>query len=200
MVLLYYIYLLGTYHWLLSLILSVHFRNWMHLNINIVNIYIWLLATTRKLRKSPAFQFLVLAVNHFVLMAILNTCNISIKYKQWYVYLVCYIHCIYPLTGEWHRSMPFRTFFEKKVEFHRNSKNEVMRIPRMCSTHKTDFKTSNFYNKIPSRIQIRVAWCLSIYIKVVTFNVHITYNIYISCVLYTKSTRTRQNLASIRKS
>ena len=34
MVLLYYIYLLGTYHWLLSLILSVHFRNWMHLNIN----------------------------------------------------------------------------------------------------------------------------------------------------------------------
>ena len=27
MVLLYYIYLLGTYHWLLSLILSVHFRN-----------------------------------------------------------------------------------------------------------------------------------------------------------------------------
>ena len=40
MVLLYYIYLLGTYHWILSLILSVHFRNWMHLNINIVNIYI----------------------------------------------------------------------------------------------------------------------------------------------------------------
>ena len=64
---------------------------------------------------------------------------------------------LFPLTGEWHRSMPFRTFFEKKVEFHRNSKNEVMRIPRMCSTHKTDFKTSNFYNKIPSRIQIRVA-------------------------------------------
>ena len=31
MVLLYYIYLLDTYHWLLSLILSVHFRNWMHL-------------------------------------------------------------------------------------------------------------------------------------------------------------------------
>ena len=31
MVLLYYIYLIGTYHWLLSLILSVHFRNWMHL-------------------------------------------------------------------------------------------------------------------------------------------------------------------------
>ena len=31
MVLLYYIYLLGTYHWLLSLILSVHFRNYMHL-------------------------------------------------------------------------------------------------------------------------------------------------------------------------
>ena len=29
MVLLYYIYLLGTYHWLLSLILSVHFRNLM---------------------------------------------------------------------------------------------------------------------------------------------------------------------------
>ena len=55
----------------------------------------------------------------------------------------------------------------------------------MCSTHKTDFKTSNFYNKIPSRIQIRVAWCLSIYIKVVTFNVHITYNIYISCVYKT---------------
>ena len=95
MVLLYYIYLIGTYHWLLSLILSVHFRNWMHLNINIVNIYIWLLATTRKLRKSPAFQFLVLAVNHFVLMAILNTCNISIKHLQWYVYLVCYIYCIY---------------------------------------------------------------------------------------------------------
>ena len=63
----------------------------------------------------------------------------------------------YPLTGEWHRSMPFRTFFEKKLRFHRNSKNEVMRISRMCSTHKTDFKTSNFYNKIPSRIQIRVA-------------------------------------------
>ena len=94
MVLLYYIYLLGTYHWLLSLIFSVHFRNWMHLNINIVNIYICLLATTRKLRKSPAFQFLVLAVNHFVLMAILNACNISIKHLQWYVYLVCYIHCI----------------------------------------------------------------------------------------------------------
>ena len=64
------------YHWLLSLILSVHFRNWMHLNINIVDIYIWLLATTQKLRKSPVFQFLVLAVNHFVLTAILNTCNI----------------------------------------------------------------------------------------------------------------------------
>ena len=29
MVLLYYIYLIGTYHWLLSLILSVHFRNLM---------------------------------------------------------------------------------------------------------------------------------------------------------------------------
>ena len=29
MVLLYYIYLLGIYHWLLSLILSVHFRNLM---------------------------------------------------------------------------------------------------------------------------------------------------------------------------
>ena len=56
-----------------------------------------------------------------------------------------------------HRSVQFRTFFEKKLQFHRNSKNEVMRIPRMCSTHKTDFKTSNFYNKIPSRIQIRVA-------------------------------------------
>ena len=84
-----------------------------------------------------------------------------------------------------HGSVQFRTFFEKKVEFHRNSKNEVMRIPRMCSTHKTDFKTSNFYNKIPSRIQIRVAWCLSIYIKFVTFNVHITYNIYISCVYKT---------------
>ena len=90
-----------------------------------------------------------------------------------------------PLTGEWHRSVPFRTFFEKKLRFHRNSKNEVMKIPRMCSTHKTDFKTSNFYNKIPSRIQIRVAWCLSIYIKFVTFNVHITYNIYISCVYKT---------------
>ena len=31
MVLSYYIYLLGTYHWILSLILSVHFRNLMHL-------------------------------------------------------------------------------------------------------------------------------------------------------------------------
>ena len=82
MVLLYYIYLLGTYHWLLSLILSVHFRNWMHLNINIVNIYIWLLATTRKLRKSPVFQFLFLAVNHFVLMAILNIIIYSIKHLQ----------------------------------------------------------------------------------------------------------------------
>ena len=91
----------------------------------------------------------------------------------------------YPLTGELHGSVQFRTFFEKKLRFHRNSKNEVMRIPRMCSTHKTDFKTSNFYNKIPSRIQIRVAWCLSIYIKFVTFNVHITYNIYISCVYKT---------------
>ena len=59
--------------------------------------------------------------------------------------------------------------------------NSLLRL----STHKTDFKTSNFYNKIPSRIQIRVAWCLSIYIKFVTFNVHITYNIYISCVYKT---------------
>ena len=61
----------------------------------LLDIDIWFLATKRKLRKSPAFQFLVLAVNHFVLMAILNTCNISIKHLQWYVYLVCYIHCIY---------------------------------------------------------------------------------------------------------
>ena len=61
----------------------------------LLDIDIWFLATKRKLRKSPAFQFLVLAVNHFVLMAILNACNISIKYIQWYVYLVCYIHCIY---------------------------------------------------------------------------------------------------------
>ena len=116
-----------------------------------------------------------------------------------YIFVYCTIRCTmfkvtqettamlfaYPLTGEWHRSVPFRTFFEKKIEFYRNSKNEVMRISRMCSTHKTDFKTSNFYNKIPSRIQIRVAWCLSIYIKFVTFNVHITYNIYISCVYKT---------------
>ena len=109
MVLLYYIYLLGTYHWLLSLILSVHFRNWMHLNINRVKICIWILATTQKLRKSPAFQFLVLAVNHFVLMAILNTCNISIKYIQWYVYLVCYIHCIYSRWILWPRFLhPYR--------------------------------------------------------------------------------------------
>ena len=100
-------------------------------------------------------------------------------------YIVIFDMGAYPLTGELPRSRQFRTFFEKKVEFHRNSKNEVMRIPRMCSTHKTDFKTSNFYNKIPSRIQIRVAWCLSIYIKFVTFNVHITYNIYISCVYKT---------------
>ena len=34
MVLLYYIYLIGTYHWLLSLILSVHFRNLMLIYIN----------------------------------------------------------------------------------------------------------------------------------------------------------------------
>ena len=38
----------------------------------LLDIDIWFLATTQKLRKSPAFQFLVLAVNHFVLMAILN--------------------------------------------------------------------------------------------------------------------------------
>ena len=107
--------------------------------------------------------------------------------KHFFIFVLLWpLLLFYPLTGEWHRSsMPFRTFFEKKVEFYRNSKNEVMRISRMCSTHKTDFKTSNFYNKIPSRIQIRVAWCLSIYIKFVTFNVHITYNIYISCVYKT---------------
>ena len=109
MVLLYYIYLLGTYHWLLSLILSVHFRNWMHLNINIVNLYMNFGYNTRKLRKSPAFQFLVLAVNHFVLMAILNACNISIKHLQWYVYLVCYIHCIYSSWIRWTRFLhPYR--------------------------------------------------------------------------------------------
>ena len=40
------------------------------------------MATTRKLRKSPVFQFLFLAVNHFVLMAILNIIIYSIKHLQ----------------------------------------------------------------------------------------------------------------------
>ena len=107
-----------------------------------------------------------------------SSCVLHVCILFYYYYVVLQ----YPLTGELPRSRQFRTFFEKKLRFHRNSKNEKMKIPRMCSTHKTDFKTSNFYNKIPSRIQIRVAWCLSIYIKFVTFNVHITYNIYIMCL------------------
>ena len=75
----------------------------------LLDIDIWFLATKRKLRKSPAFQFLVLAVNHFVLMAILNTCNISIKHLQWYVYLVCYIYCIYSRWIRWTRFLhPYR--------------------------------------------------------------------------------------------
>ena len=53
----------------------------------LLDIDIWFLATTRKLRKSPAFQFLVLAVNHFVLMAILNTI-LYLSNIQWYVYLI----------------------------------------------------------------------------------------------------------------
>ncbi len=78
----------------------------------LLDIDIWFLATTRKLRKSPAFQFLVLAVNHFVLIAILNTCNISIKYIPWYVYLVCYIHCIYSRRIRWPRFLhPYRNTY-----------------------------------------------------------------------------------------
>ena len=95
MVLLYYIYLIRNIP--LATVINFispfsQFDAYIH---KLLDIDIWFLATKRKLRKSPAFQFLVLAVNHFVLMAILNTCNISIKYLQWYVYLVCYIYCIY---------------------------------------------------------------------------------------------------------
>ncbi len=59
----------------------------------LLDIHICILATTQKLRKSPAFQFWVLAVNHFVLMAVLNTCNI---FYQIYT-MVCLSCMLYPL-------------------------------------------------------------------------------------------------------